>query len=145
MCYLFRVEDQDNTMKRKITIAILIALLLPINVYPASDSAISALQYASAEMNKNLPRMVDSETELFSTSAYQDTVTYYNRVINFKKSELNLGHFRKTLIEQLTNIFCSYPDAEYYRDNDLKWKHVYSDKNDVYITTITTSVSRCSN
>ena len=118
-------------------------LFIPISVYSASQSAISALQYASAEMNKQLPKMVDSETELFSTFAHGDTLTYLNRVINFKKSELDINHFQKTMIKQLTNNFCTNPDVKYYRDNDLKWKHIYNDKNDVFIINITTSVSNC--
>ncbi len=118
--------------------------LVPISVYSASQSAISALQYASAEINKQVPKMIDSDTELFSTFAHGDTLTYFNRLTNFNKSELDISHFRKTMIKQLSNNFCTNPDGKYFRDNDLKWKHIYNDKDDISITNITTSVSSCS-
>ncbi len=118
--------------------------LVPISVYSASQSAISALQYASAEINKQVPKMIDSDTELFSTFAHGDTLTYFNRHTNFNKSELDISHFRKTMIKQLSNNFCTNPDGKYFRDNDLKWKHIYNDKDDISITNITTSVSSCS-
>lgn len=120
------------------------ALFMPLSVYSASQSAISALKYASAEINKQIPKLIDSETELFSTFAHGDTLTYFNRLINVKKSELDISHFRKTMIKQLSNNFCTNPDGKYFRDNDLKWKHIYNDKNDISITNITTSVSSCS-
>lgn len=131
-------------MKINISIVILITLFVPLSAYSASQSAISALQYASTEMNKQVPKMIDRDTELTSTYAYGDTLTYFNRLINVKKSELDISHFRETMIKQLSNNFCTNAGGKYFRDNDLKWKHNYNDKNDISITNITTSVSSCS-
>ena len=110
---------------------------------PANKAAISALKYTSNEMNKDLPRMIDSATELYSTAVINDTLIYFNRVINLRKSELNIPQVKDTLRKQVKNHFCSSPDTKYFRDNDLKMKHTYVDKDDIFITSFITSRSIC--
>ena len=87
--------------------------------------------------------MIDSDTELYSTAVNNDTLIYYYRAINLRKSELNIQHLKDTLRKQLKNQFCSSPDTKYFRDNDLKWKHMYVDKDDIFITSFITSRSIC--
>ena len=111
--------------------------------FSVNKAAISVLRNASNDINKDLPRMIDSGTELYSTAVNNDTLIYYNRAINVRKSELNIQHLKDTLRKQLKNHFCSSPDTKYFRDNDLKWKHMYVDKDDIFITSLITSRSIC--
>ena len=129
--------------KNLLKIFLLITLFVPIYSY-STDKEENELQLTSEMLNKQLPKMIDKITQLYSTTALGDTLTYYNRIISHEKSDLNVDDFKKIMKEQISNSFCTNPATKYFRDNDLKWKHVYSDKNDVFIMSITTSISGCS-
>jgi hypothetical protein len=130
-------------MKKLSIIIVMMLTLIPSIVFSDSFFTNKTILEASKNINKGLPSMVDSETELWSTAAIKNTLLYNSRLINFNKSEIDIDHFSKTMKKQLRNIFCTSPQTKYWRDNNLKWHHNYYDKNDIFVYEVSTSNVEC--
>lgn len=84
----------------------------------------------SRKVNRNMPKMLDSETRLDSTTVENDTITYHHTLINTTKdrSELDFDTIKTTMIEKAQNNLNTNPDMKDYRENNISVHYIFKDK-----------------
>ena len=107
------------------TIINLIDLL--INGVPLSDSQLSEL---AIEINKDLPRIIDTETRLDSVTALPNKILQYNQtLINISIEEVNIDDFKTTMYRKVSEFLRTNPELKFLRDKKIGVVYQYSDKN----------------
>lgn len=94
------------------------------------------LQSVAIDANKELPKMLDSETRLDSVSAINKGLNYNYTLVNFNKTDLADGAINDTLKADMIKSMCASPDMKFYTDNKAIMKYSYYDKNNVFIESI---------
>ena len=89
--------------------------------------------------------LVDSETELFSTSATSQEFIYNYRLVNYSQSELDISEFEKGMKISLLDSLCSSPEALEILDYDVIMKYRYHDQTKVLINEIGVNKNECTN
>lgn len=101
------------------------------------------LMNAANELNKNLPMMVDSETQLVSTIGYGDSFKYLYKLSNSDVSEINIVEFKKHMEPNLHNSVCSSDAMSEFRKMRIKVTYSYMDANSKQIVDIPIDTKDC--
>jgi hypothetical protein len=98
----------------------------------------AALAKASAEANKNVPLMLDSETRLDGTSAGPGRVlTYQYTLVNVTKvGGLNTKLFEQAMRPNIIKEYKTTPGLKALRDAEVSMHHRFSDKDGAFIIEI---------
>jgi hypothetical protein len=98
----------------------------------------AALARASAEANKNVPLMLDSETRLDGTSAGPGRVLTYNyTLVNVTKGDgLNITRFEEATRPNIIREYKTNPGLKALREADVSMHHRFSDKIGVFVVEI---------
>ena len=85
----------------------------------------------STQMNKSMPKMVDAETRLDSTSADGMTLNYHYTLINQSKdnSVMDFELVKTMMTEKAQKNLDSNPIMKDYRDNNISLHYIFKDKN----------------
>ena len=95
------------------------------------------LLQAANEINKTLPRTVDSETVLNSVTAMPGKQFYYQyTLINFDKEDINVQYFEETMSPNILNGIKTSSLMQNFRDNEVTMVYSYMDKNGKEIMTL---------
>jgi hypothetical protein len=95
------------------------------------------LAMMSVAINASLPRQLDSETLLdTTTSGPGNRLTYYFTLVNLATADLNLDQFTQVMRQQLANNYRSNPDMAGLRTMQVELHFVYRDKRGNTVTTI---------
>lgn len=94
------------------------------------DSATIMLLQVSQEMNKTMPKMVDSETRLDSTSAKNTTLSYHYTLVNVQKdsTEIDLAEVKETMKSRAQINIDTNEAMKDYRENDISLQYIFVDK-----------------
>jgi len=95
-------------------------------------------KYAN-DINKNLPVMVNKDTQLFSTAAQEKNFIYVYKLINSTKNQVNLDLDKEFII----NGACTLPELKVLIANGVKIDYSYMDKDGVYIGKIPITITKC--
>lgn len=85
---------------------------------------------ASKEMNQSMPKMVDSETRLDSTSVENSTLNYHYTLINIVKdsSDMDFDLVKSTMIKKAQENLDTNSAMKEYRENDISLHYIFKDK-----------------
>ena len=84
----------------------------------------------SKEMNKTMPKMVDAETRLDSTSVENSTLNYHYTLVNVIKdsTEIDLDEVKNTMKSRAQMNIDTNEAMKDYRENDISLQYIFVDK-----------------
>lgn len=84
----------------------------------------------SKEMNKTMPKMVDAETRLDSTSVENSTLNYHYTLVNVIKdsTEIDLDEVKSTMKSRAQMNIDTNEAMKDYRENDISLQYIFVDK-----------------
>ena len=90
----------------------------------------SMLVTVSKEMNKTMPKMVDAETRLDSTSVKDSTLNYHYTLVNLVKdsTEINLEEVKSTMKSRAQANIDTNVAMKEYRENNISLHYIFTDK-----------------
>ena len=85
----------------------------------------------SKEMNETMPKMIDAETRLDSTSVDNSTLNYHYTLINIDKdnADWNFDEIKSNMTIKAQENLDHNPSMKDYRDNDVSLHYIFNDKN----------------
>lgn len=138
----------EQTAKKKIVLQSLIfAITFAIAFFGArylfsknKNTPNAMLVEASEEMNKTMPKMIDAETRLDSTSVDHETLNYHYTLINIV-SDSSKATFDKVKVEMASKAQVNLdtnPAMKDYRENNISLHYIFKDKeeNEVFDYTV---------
>ena len=106
-----------------------------------SGGAEESLIQASADMNKTLPKMVDSVTQLTTTNASGQELIYSYKLLT--DNSISQNDLDNSLKSNITNGACSTAETKKLLDMGVGLIYSYSDSNGKYIGKIPVYLSNC--
>jgi hypothetical protein len=110
---------------------------------PPSDLSREYLMNIASRINKTLPMMIDSETELTGTTALEGEFIYNGRLVNLAIGEMDVADFMAKAKQKMTNGACTTPATREYLKDGVTLRHTYSDKAFVHIGEFKVHPSSC--
>ena len=108
---------------------------------PRSQASLNRL---AVQINRNVPVMIDKETELLAAVGTEGMLTYNYRLVSYSVSQLDATRFAVGAKERVTQGACSRPET---RDDLLKngvtLRYSYFDKDKQHIATVDISSADC--
>lgn len=103
------------------------------------------LSKVASEVNKNVPMMVDKDTELMNTMGLEGVFVYNYRLVNLLSAkDLDLNKFLEILRPQVTNAACTQPDTRaQFLDKGVVLRYTYSDKDRRHLAQIDVNPADC--
>jgi hypothetical protein len=85
----------------------------------------------SKEMNKSMPKMLDAQIRLDSTSVENVTLNYYYTLINIDKDStfLDFETVKSEMIKKAQGNLDTNPVMKEYRENNISLHYILKDKN----------------
>jgi hypothetical protein len=106
--------------------------------------SVEYLGRVAAEINRSVPVMIDSETEILPTQAAPAMLIYNYRLVNYSVTQVNPQRFAAGVKEKVTPTACTRPET---RDEFLKkgvtLRYSYFDKDKQHIATIDVTPADC--
>jgi hypothetical protein len=103
------------------------------NFFEKTTITSELIQQTVNEINMNLPFMIDSETELFTTVGIGDKIQYHYRLINMTEDQINTEELKTYLVENIKNSSCTIEETRKLLDQNIKLEYIYHDKNNIYL------------
>lgn len=104
------------------------------------DTPNAMLVEASKEMNQSMPKMIDAETRLDSTSVGNETLNYHYTLVNVLKdsSVVDFEDVKSEMMKKAQNNIDTNEAMKEYRENDISLHYIFKDKkqNDVFDYTV---------
>ena len=130
--------------KKKISIAQVIVFVISFVLayfaaqyfFSKNDSTPNAmLLETTAEMNRSMPKMMDSETRLDSTSVENSTLNYHYTLINIDKENtvLDFEDVKSEMIKKAQDNLDTNPVMKDYRENNISLQYIFKDKKNNHI------------
>ena len=98
----------------------------------------------SMTINKNLPRILDSETQLDSVYADANNLQYYHSLLNYIVSDINTHTLQQNLRQNIVSSACADSTSLTFLQGGATLSYIYNDKNGAYITSVQLNNSDCS-
>ena len=102
------------------------------------------LMQSSDDMNKNLPRLIDSETRLDSTFVLNKVFFYKYTVINYAESEIDMDYFNNIMIPRMRNSACTSKSIRSTLENGVTYTYLYHDKEGRQFSSFDIKLNNCS-
>jgi hypothetical protein len=84
---------------------------------------------AIAEINTQLPKMIDETTEWYAATAEDTTLVYYYRLINVQAAEINAEAVRANVKQMIRDNACTNADTRHnILDQGYTLRFAYHDK-----------------
>ena len=138
----------EQTAKKKIVLQSLIfAITFVIAFFGAKylfsrnkNTPNAMLLEASQEMNKSMPKMIDAETRLDSTSVTDETLNYHYTLIHVHNdsSKASFDQVKLEMASKAQINLDSNPAMQDYRENNIALHYIFKDKekNEVFDYTV---------
>ena len=95
------------------------------------------LKQVANEVNKDCPKIINSETRLDNAGAFSNRTLMYNfTLVNKERSQIDTLMLKSSMEPSIINQFKTSPIFELARQNHLTIKYYYKDKNGIYLFTI---------
>lgn len=95
------------------------------------------MHMAAEALNKSCPAMIDPETRLDNAVVLPGNIFQYNyTLINFAKEDMDLAELSQNMEPTIVNAVKTNPALTIYREHKTTMAYQYSDKNGVYLFTI---------
>ena len=94
-----------------------------------NSNANAMLVTVSKEMNKTMPKMLDAETRLDSTSVNNETLNYHYTLVNVSKDiGKNFTEIKERMKVAAQENLDTNAAMKDYRENDISLHYVFTDK-----------------
>ncbi len=104
----------------------------------------SALLEVSSKINETLPKMIDKETKLFSTSITNGNIFQYNyMLINYTREEIDHLALKNNQKDKINNFVCTSDSMKSIVKHGRPISYAYFGKNKNYITKIVIQTNKC--
>lgn len=99
-------------------------------VMKSFNSGNSELQKEVVELNKECPKLIDSETRLDSANTFDNTIQYHYTLINIEKanSDVNIAELKEFAISQSQTNLDTNPGMKNLKEKAVSLKYNYKDK-----------------
>jgi len=97
------------------------------------------------ESNKQLPKMIDSETQLTLASGYNNLITYHYKLVNLKAINIDQNELRAALEPDVVKSICSLEQINVFTEQEINFKYVYSDIDNIKILEVLIDPLSCAN
>ena len=106
---------------------LVVSYLLSENEPPVNETLVNI----SKEMNRSMPKMLDAETRLDSTSVGNSKLNYHYTLINFPKDsmEIDFEAVKLEMMEKAQSNLDTNPVMKEYRKNNIALQYIFRDKN----------------
>lgn len=94
------------------------------------------MNQVAEDINKELPKMVDSETRLDSVYGEENTLGYKYTLVNTSLSEIDANILSANIRTRIVNSVCTTPDMAIYVKNKATINYNYYDKDGLFIDLI---------
>jgi hypothetical protein len=102
------------------------------------------LSEVAAELNKQLPKPVDPETELSSVTGLEGVFVYNYRIVSRSAAEVDANAFVKTIKPPVTTAACTAPQThDRFLKQGVTLRYAYADRNGTPITSFDVTPSDC--
>jgi hypothetical protein len=100
------------------------------------------MQQFSNEYNKNMPRQIDDETILTSTSYHNSTIRFIYQKLQAARS-MDVAAFQNRMTQNIRNEFCSTPVSRNISIMGVTATYIYYDSNWKYLTNVDVLPAHC--
>jgi hypothetical protein len=129
---------QKKSKGRKILIGVVVFIFLSafirelgVMMRPTIDDELVKI---ANEINTHTPIIVDSTTRLNNVSALPGKVFLYNySLVNTDPAQIDTTLLIQFSKESLVNRLKTFPQAKYFRENDIELRVYYTDEKDRYL------------
>ena len=96
-----------------------------------TDTPNGMLIEVSKQMNKSMPKMMDAETRLDSTSVQNETLNYHYTLINISDENkyIDFDTVKEQMKAKAQDNLATNPVMEEYRKNNISLHYIFKDKN----------------
>lgn len=113
---------------------------------PVAKASLSELLVsAAAEVNRDAPKLLDSETRLDKVVAVGDTLRYHFTLVNYAAGELDPQILRRNIEKDLIGSVCTTREVKPLMDTGATLDYLYFGKNGRKMTQVSLSRARCAN
>lgn len=86
------------------------------------------------EINSHAPIIIDNNTQLNNVTALPGRVIVYNyALINTDPSQIDTTYFIRTSKESMINRLSTFPQAKYFRENNIQLQLTFTDDKNRYL------------
>ena len=122
----------------------IILLIITILAYSCMNSSSNKdteiqnkLKQVANEVNKDCPRIIDSETRLDNAGAFSNRTLLYNfTLVNKERSQIDTLLLKNSMEPSIINQFKTSPIFALARQNHINVKYYFKDRNGIYLFTI---------
>jgi hypothetical protein len=108
---------------------------------PRSQEHLSRI---AAEINRGVPVMIDTETELMPTSGHEGMLIYNYRLVSYSVKDLDYRRFAAGARERVVQGACSRPETrEDFLKKGVTLRYSYFDRDKQHIATIDVTPKDC--
>jgi hypothetical protein len=108
---------------------------------PTSQAFLSRV---ASEINKNLPMIVDKETELVNVLGLEATIVYNYRLVNADASEVDASAFIGQMQPTVSKAACSSPQTrDDFLEKGITMRYSYADQDRVHIASFDVTPQSC--
>jgi hypothetical protein len=106
--------------------------------------SVAFLGKVAANVNKQLPRSIDSETELTSVAGLEGVLVYNYRLVNATAADVDVKEFLGIMTPRVTNVACTTPDTrDQFIKKGITLRYSYADKSGVAVAAIDVTPAVC--
>lgn len=114
-----------------------------LNVQNANAVSLAALSKVANDINKTLPRMLNSETQCDSVAALENTLIYKYTLVNYRSSQITAKYIQKSLASETRDGVCTNPSTRKLLKSGVTMVYSYHSSDGFYITEIPVHGSDC--
>lgn len=148
-------SERSKTVKQVISVAIIVIAAAVGSAFggevyqylsnlSSGDISDKILSEEADKMNRNLPMMVDSQTQLSNVHGAKNTFHYNYTLINVSTENIDKAIFDSQLTDRIRNNYCTNPDMKAFRQHGVTLQYNYSDKDGKFVTEISVHPDECS-
>ncbi len=98
----------------------------------------------ATELNKQLPKLVDQETELTSVSGLEGVIAYNYRLVNRTAADVSATTLTEALKPHATKAACGTPETrEKFLNQGITMRYTYADKGGAAIASFDVAPADC--
>ncbi|MUH71637.1 hypothetical protein [Psychrosphaera haliotis] len=101
------------------------------------------LSLASNQLNKTLPKMIDTETRLDNSYVKGNRFYYKSTLLNYYVDNMDVDVFNEEMSENTGNYICNSSDMLFFKENKIILVYSYYDDDAKFISDVIIDTGAC--
>lgn len=101
------------------------------------------LRLASEQLNKTLPKMIDTETRLDDSFVQGNRFYYKSTLLNYYVDNMDVDVFNEEMSENTGNYICNSSDMLFFKENKIILVYSYYDDDAKFISDVIIDTGAC--